>query len=40
VALLARSTTYHVARVTGAVLGSRADRLPRAVARRLSLEGR
>jgi rhamnosyltransferase len=39
-ALLARSTTYHAARVTGAVLGSRADRLAPAVARRLSLEGR
>ena len=38
-ALLARSTAYHTARVAGAVLGSRADRLPPALARRLSLEG-
>ena len=38
--VLARSTAYHSARVTGAVLGSRADRIPAALVRRLSLEGR
>ena len=31
---------HHLARVTGALLGSRAGRLPRALRRRLSLEGR
>jgi rhamnosyltransferase len=31
---------YHLARLTGALLGSRADRLPAWVRRRLSLEGR
>jgi glycosyltransferase involved in cell wall biosynthesis len=39
VTLLARSAVHHSVRVTGAVLGSRADRLPRVVVRRLSLEG-
>ena len=38
--LLARSTTHHLLRVTGAVLGGRAERLPRGVVGRLSLEGR
>jgi rhamnosyltransferase len=38
--LLARSTVHHAARATGAVLGSRADRLPPALALRLSLESR
>ena len=38
--LLARSAAYHSLRVAGAVLGSRADRLPAALARRLSLEAR
>jgi glycosyltransferase involved in cell wall biosynthesis len=37
--VLVRSAVHHSLRVTGAVLGSRADRLPRAVAGRLSLEG-
>jgi glycosyltransferase involved in cell wall biosynthesis len=36
--LLAKSAVHHSLRFTGAVLGSRADRLPRAAARRLSLE--
>jgi rhamnosyltransferase len=40
VGLLARSTVHHAARFTGAVLGSRADRLPPALACRLSLESR
>jgi rhamnosyltransferase len=31
---------HHLARLTGALLGSRAERLPPAVRRRLSLEGR
>lgn len=38
--LLASSGVYHSLRVAGAVLGSRAQRLPDAVVRRLSLEGR
>ena len=38
--LLARSAVHHSLRATGAVLGSRADRLPPALARRLSLERR
>lgn len=37
--LLGRSAVHHSLRVTGAVLGSRADRLPRALVRGLSLEG-
>jgi rhamnosyltransferase len=37
---LATSTGHHVARVTGAWLGARADRLPETATRRLSLEGR
>ncbi|HEY5318349.1 MAG TPA: glycosyltransferase family 2 protein, partial [Solirubrobacteraceae bacterium] len=37
--LLASSTLHHSFRVAGAVLGSRADRLPGPLARRLSLEG-
>lgn len=37
--LLARSAVHHSLRVAGAVLGSRADRIPGALARRLSLEG-
>jgi glycosyltransferase involved in cell wall biosynthesis len=39
-ALLVRATLHHVATTTGAVLGSRARRLPRAAERWLSLEGR
>ena len=38
--LLARSAAHHALRVTGSLLGSRADRLPGALARRLSLERR
>jgi glycosyltransferase involved in cell wall biosynthesis len=38
--LLARSTGHHVARTIGVALGARADRLPPAVARCLSREGR
>jgi glycosyltransferase involved in cell wall biosynthesis len=38
--LLVRATLHHAARTTGAVLGSRARRLPRSAVRRLSLEGR
>lgn len=38
--LLARATAYHVARTAGAALGGRAERLPAAVSRRLSHEGR
>lgn len=38
--LLVRATLHHVASTTGAVLGSRARRLPRSAVRRLSLEGR
>ncbi|HWF35185.1 MAG TPA: hypothetical protein VG295_07425, partial [Solirubrobacteraceae bacterium] len=37
-AVLARSTLYHSLRVTGALLGSRADRLPAVLVRHLSLE--
>jgi rhamnosyltransferase len=36
----ARSVGYHAARAVGAALGTRADRIPAAVRRRLSLEGR
>jgi GT2 family glycosyltransferase len=39
-ATLAAVGRHHVLRLTGALLGSRADRLPPAVRRRLSLEGR
>ncbi|HSZ06037.1 MAG TPA: glycosyltransferase family 2 protein [Solirubrobacteraceae bacterium] len=39
-ATLAAVSRHHVARLTGAVLGSRADLLPSAVRRRLSLERR
>ena len=39
-ALLGRSTAHHSARNAGAMLGARADQLPRALVRRLSLEGR
>jgi hypothetical protein len=38
--LLVRATLHHAARTTGAVLGSRARRLPGSAVRRLSLEGR
>jgi rhamnosyltransferase len=38
--LYAAFARYHLARLTGALLGSRADRLPAWVRRRLSLEGR
>jgi glycosyltransferase involved in cell wall biosynthesis len=38
--LLGRSTMHHLARTAGAVLGSRAGRLPPALVRRLSLERR
>jgi len=38
--LLVNSTVHHSLRITGAVLGSRAERLPGALVRRLSLEGR
>ena len=38
--LLVRATLYHSASTTGAVLGSRARRLPRSAVRRLSLERR
>jgi rhamnosyltransferase len=38
--LLARSAAHHAARITGAVLGSRYERLAPAAVRRLSLEGR
>jgi hypothetical protein len=37
--LLATSAVHHSLRVAGAVLGSRADRLPGTIVRRLSLEG-
>ena len=37
--MLRRSSAHHSLRVAGAVLGSRADRLPGALVRRLSLEG-
>jgi glycosyltransferase involved in cell wall biosynthesis len=39
-ATLAGVSRHHVARLAGATLGSHADRLPAAVRRRLSLEGR
>lgn len=39
-ATLAAITRHHVVRLAGALLGSRADRLPAGVRRRLSLEGR
>lgn len=39
-ALLARSSIHHAARVTGALLGSRSERLPDALIRTLSLERR
>lgn len=35
-----RSLRYHLLRAAGTMLGSRADRLPKAAVRRLSLEGR
>jgi rhamnosyltransferase len=38
--LLARSTRHHLARMTGAALGARADRLPPALVRQLSHERR
>lgn len=38
--LLARSTMHHLTRASGAVLGGRADRLPRGLVRRLSYERR
>ena len=38
--LLVRSTYQHTMRTTGAIMGSRADRLPLALKRRFSLEGR
>jgi rhamnosyltransferase len=38
--MLSGSTAHHAACTAGAVLGSRADRLPRALVRRLSLEQR
>ncbi len=37
---LSRSVVHHSARMAGAILGTRADRLPAPVRRRLSLEGR
>jgi rhamnosyltransferase len=37
---LGPSVAFHTARVVGAALGTRADRLPAALRRRLSLEGR
>ncbi|MEA2201802.1 MAG: hypothetical protein QOI89_2398 [Solirubrobacteraceae bacterium] len=40
VSTLAGVARHHLARLTGALLGSRADRLPAGVRRRLSLEGR
>jgi rhamnosyltransferase len=39
-ATLAAVTRHHVVRLAGALLGSRADRLPAGARRRLSLEGR
>ena len=39
-ATLVAASRHHVLRLAGALLGSRADRLPRAVRRRLSSEGR
>lgn len=39
-AILVRSLTHHLARTAGSILGSRADRLPHALVRTLSLEGR
>jgi rhamnosyltransferase len=38
--LLPRAAAHHALRAAGAVLGSRAERLPRGLAERLSLEGR
>lgn len=38
--IVARSFAHHLARTTGSILGARTDRLPGAVVRRLSLEGR
>lgn len=38
--LLGRSLAHHAAKAVGATLGSRADRVPRPIRRRLSLEGR
>lgn len=40
VSLLARALRFHLARITGAVLGSRAEQLPPRVTARLSLERR
>ena len=37
---LAISLRHHTIRMTGSILGSRADRLPRGIRRRLSMEGR
>jgi hypothetical protein len=39
-ALLTRSTVHHGARIAGAALGARADRLPRRLTEQLSLERR
>jgi glycosyltransferase involved in cell wall biosynthesis len=39
-ALLVRSFAHHALRITGSLLGARADRLPAGVVRRLSLEAR
>ena len=38
--IVVRSFAHHLARATGSILGARANRLPDAVVRRLSLEGR
>ena len=40
VSLIATSARHHLLRAAGAMLGVRAERLPAAVVRRLSLEGR
>jgi rhamnosyltransferase len=40
VSVLARSAAHHAARRAGAILGTRADRLPTRLVRRLSIEGR
>jgi hypothetical protein len=40
VAALARSAVHHAAKITGAALGARSERLSPALARRLSLERR
>jgi hypothetical protein len=40
VSALARSTVHHSAKLAGAALGSRSERLTPALARRLSLERR